>query len=293
MVTSGPCNMNSGKSINNKDVIAYYQETLSHYWDGWMDRSNLGMHFGFLDETVQDHTESLSNTNRVLSNLARISDQDFILDAGCGLGGSGLWLAKHRGAKVAGISLDQSQLKEAKQYAADEGVSELVNYASMDFLSTSFAQRSFDVFWVIESMCHASSKKAFVREVSRVLKPGGRFIAAEYFQIKDELTSDEDAVLSSWLSSWAIPHLPKRQEFLDDLEEEGFKDVQFIDVTKNVVHSLVRLRLLAEQNVYLIDRDQIRDPLSWGSANIRGSLDLFEALIRNLWVYGMVLAYKH
>lgn len=284
--------MSSDPSINNKDVIAYYQETLSHYWDGWMDRSNLAMHFGFVDENVQDHAESLSNTNRVLSNLARITDRDFVLDAGCGLGGSGLWLAKNRGARVVGISLDQGQLEEAKRYAADEGVAKLVNYASTDFLSTSFAPSSFDVFWVIESMCHASNKKAFIREVNRVLKPGGRFLASEYFQIKDELSQDEDAVLSSWLSSWAIPHLPKKQAFLDDLEEEGFTDIQFIDVTKNVVHSLVRLRLLAEQNADLIDRDQSSEPPSWGSANIRGSIDLFEALTRNLWVYGMVLAYK-
>jgi len=284
--------MELDQPINNKDIIAYYQETLSHYWDGWMDRSNLGMHFGFVDEHIQDHAESLSNTNRVLSNLAGITDQDLVLDAGCGLGGSALWLAKNKGASVVGISLDQNQLQEAKQYVVNEDVERLVEYVSTDFLNASFAPGKFDVFWVIESMCHASSKKAFVREVSRVLKSGGRFIASEYFQVKDELSKDEAVILSSWLSSWAIPHLPKRKEFINDLMEEGFKDIKFIDVTKNVVHSVVRLRLLAEQNAHLTDRNLNDDRASWSSSNIRGSLDLFDALSRNLWVYGMLLAYK-
>ena len=48
--------------------------------------------------------------NRVLADRAGIRPGQRVLDAGCGVGGSSLWLAEQRGAAVVGITPVASQV---------------------------------------------------------------------------------------------------------------------------------------------------------------------------------------
>lgn len=76
-------------------VIRYYQETYLDYffvlglWGHW------GMHFGFYDESHTTLREAILNSNRVLALKAGVQEGMKVLDAGCGVGGSALWLARN------------------------------------------------------------------------------------------------------------------------------------------------------------------------------------------------------
>ena len=63
---------------------------------------DLGLHCGFFDAQHRAHDEAILNMNRVLASAAGISQQDRVLDAGCGIGGSAIWLARKIGARVTG-----------------------------------------------------------------------------------------------------------------------------------------------------------------------------------------------
>jgi cyclopropane fatty-acyl-phospholipid synthase-like methyltransferase len=53
--------------------------------------------------------------NEILANKVRIAQSDMILDAGCGIGGSSIWLAEHIGCRVVGIDITESQLTIARK----------------------------------------------------------------------------------------------------------------------------------------------------------------------------------
>src|SRR5215813_12507551 len=98
------------KGSHTDAIIGYYDETWLDYRMLWLNPDNLAVHFGYTDSTTRSHTDALKNMNRVLADRVRIQPGERVLDAGCGVGGSSLWLARERGAEVVGITLAPSQV---------------------------------------------------------------------------------------------------------------------------------------------------------------------------------------
>jgi tocopherol O-methyltransferase len=135
-----------------------------------MNPDNPAIHYGYFDEGVDSHENSLIRMNQVLANNAKIKKTDLILDAGCGVGGSSIWLARNIGSKAIGITLVEKQLDFAKKCAKEKGVEDLVEFKINDFTSTDFEDETFDFVWSVESVCHTIDKKEFIDESYRILK---------------------------------------------------------------------------------------------------------------------------
>ena len=93
------------------EIIQYYNTCESDYrmfWD--LDRS-MAMHAGFWDETTRTLTDALKRENEILAEYAQIKSHEKVLDAGCGVGGSSIFLAQHYGCKVTGITLSAHQVE--------------------------------------------------------------------------------------------------------------------------------------------------------------------------------------
>src|SRR5438067_5592175 len=132
-------------------VIRYFRATGGDYQRFWMSSDSLAMHFGYYDETVSTHEASLFKMNEVLAHYAQITSQDRVLDAGCGYGGSAIWLAQTLGCLVNGISIVPEQILAARQAAEHHKVQDLVQFEVMDFTQTTYLDASFDVIWTLES----------------------------------------------------------------------------------------------------------------------------------------------
>ncbi|MEP7189784.1 MAG: methyltransferase domain-containing protein, partial [Roseiflexaceae bacterium] len=167
-------------STQRDAVIAYYDQTWLDYRLFWLNRRTLSVHFGYTDPTTRGHTDALLNMNRVLADRAAIQPGTRVLDAGCGVGGSSLWLAQARDAIVVGITPVASQVARARRFAAMRKLGDQITFEQADYTNTPFPDASFDVVWALESLCHAPAKAAFYREVARLLRPGGRLVLAEY-----------------------------------------------------------------------------------------------------------------
>jgi tocopherol O-methyltransferase len=271
----------------------YYHQTWLDYRGLWTNSRNLAFHFGYYDDTTTSHAQALANTNRILAERAGVKPGERVLDAGCGVGGSSQWLARERGARVVGINLVRRQLAEARRFARRRGLSDRVSFVPADFTRLPFAPASFDVVWAVESLCHAADKGAFYREVSRVLRPGGRLVVAEYMRNARPLDAPGEERLASWLSGWAIPDLDTRNEHERHVSAAELAGLDVADFTPVVRRSLRRLYRIAAfcMPFGAVGRVlRLRTPTQ--HANTRAAAVQYTSLRAGDWFYGVLVARK-
>ncbi|MFO0599682.1 MAG: class I SAM-dependent methyltransferase [Myxococcaceae bacterium] len=133
--------------------------------------------------------------HELLEGLALRGDEQ-VLDVGCGRGAV-LLLAAARlsgGGKATGIDLwqvkDQSGngADAARANAAAEGVAERIELHTGDMRALPFGDGSFDVVvssLAIHNVPDAAGRAAAVKEIARVLKPGGRVALADFKFVGD------------------------------------------------------------------------------------------------------------
>jgi cyclopropane fatty-acyl-phospholipid synthase-like methyltransferase len=275
-----------------RSIVTYYDAAELDYRLVWRLGSQMAMHFGYWDSSTKTLASALRRENQILAEWASIRKSDRVLDAGCGVGGSAIYLAQEIGCQVCGITLSKSQVRTAKRNAARHHVSQLVDFVVRDFVATGFPDASFDIVWAIESVCHAEKKIDFLREAYRTLRPGGRIVVADGFATKEELSPDEAALMRSWLEGWAVPSLDTVEQFRNDLRAAGFQIDREQDATQNVLPSSRRLYRLSHLRFldYLLYVLRLRSKAA--HHNVVAARNQYLALKRSLCGYHIFLANK-
>ena len=287
--------IDSTRIEHNHKVAAYYDETILVYKYFWSDPNTLSAHAGVWEKGVQTHREAHQIGNRMLAERAALSAQDHVLDAGCGMGGSALWLAETYGARVVGIALSRSQLREARRAALRRRLDHLVTFSRQDYSAMAFEDASFDVVWAFESVCHALCKRDFLAEAFRVLRPGGRLVMADYFRSARPLPPDDEKCFHRAVSGSAVRDLDTPEEFFAAMRDVGFGDISFDDYTDQIERSLRKLyhfALLTLPAAWLVHRLRlglVSDVLAQGSIS---NYYQHEAGRRKLVPYIVLLAHK-
>ena len=98
-----------------------------------------------------------------------------VLDVGCGVGGTTRYIARALGpdSTVTGITLSPNQVKRAEELAVEQDTPN-AEFRVCDALKMDYPDNTFDVVWACESGEHMPDKGAYISEMTRVLKPGGK-----------------------------------------------------------------------------------------------------------------------
>lgn len=112
----------------------------------------------------------------VAEMLDAVAGAECLLDMGCGSGRLTVALARS-GAAVTGFDASASALADARKRADSAGVSLTLVEADMN-LPLPFAARSFDAATSRLALMVADDPVATLRELGRVLEPGGRVVTA-------------------------------------------------------------------------------------------------------------------
>src|SRR5680860_40935 len=229
----------------NKDVKGdtkkYYDSTQISYNLLWMNKNNLAMHYGFWGNGIKNLHEALLNQNKETAEALEINKDDTGLDAGWGGGGSEIWVAENGGAKVIGISIVDKQIKQATKNAKNRGVDHLVSFKLMDYCNTDFPNESFDKIYAMESMCYASDKAVFLKEMYRILKIGGNLVISDAFLDDRKIQQSDQSQLDDWLKGWAVPNISKISDFHNDLRSTGFIGIKDVNVNDQIIPSAKRI----------------------------------------------------
>lgn len=279
--------------MQKKEIVQYYDTCEVDYqllWD--LDYSH-AMHAGYWDSQTRSLRDALRRENEVLAERVGLKEGERVLDAGCGVGGSAIFLAKNYKCEVVGITLSAKQVQTATEKATKEGVKEKAIFKVMDYTCTDFLSQSFDVVWGIESVCHIDDKRLFIKEAARLLKPGGRLIIADGFAKDPPRTPQDQVNMERWLEGWGVKALDQAQHFELSLKQEGFESICFSDITAHILPSSRRLYWYSWPAIPL---SKLGEWFGWRfpsqTANLVSARCQYQTLRKGLWQYGIFYAEK-
>lgn len=243
---SSPETTNQEYRSQLQKVIDYYDKAQKFYETVWY-RKALGLHYGFWTSGVSNRDEAILEENKVLANMAGVGSGDRVLDAGCGVAGSGIWLTKNRQARVIGINIVHEQIKRATKLVNKNGVADMTHFAEADYHRLPFSDGSFDVFWSVESIEHSDNVPVFIKESFRVLGEGGRAVIAGTFKGETQATeSQKEQLQVGFRAAGAFNDFRSADEVAEEMRKNGYVDVENRVVTDLVMKSAKQMKAMCQ-----------------------------------------------
>jgi tocopherol O-methyltransferase len=196
------------------DNIRQFYDASSLLWERvWGEH----MHHGFYGLEGQRTTARRQAQIDLIAELlqwGQVQEANQILDVGCGIGGSTLYLAEKFQATATGITLSPVQANRATERAQEAGLT--AQFKVADALQMPFEDASFDLVWMLESGEHMPDKVRFLQECYRVLKPGGTLLMATWCHRSIEtqpLAPQEQALLAKIYRVYHLPYVISLAEY--------------------------------------------------------------------------------
>ena len=234
-------------------------------------------HFGYREVEVKEKTHlvhevftSVASKYDLMNDLMslgvhRLWKRDFVANSGIRLGQSVLDLAGGTGdisallskrvgfrGRVVLTDINADMLDLGRRRLEDRGISGNVEYALVNAEQLPFADNEFDAVTIAFGLRNVTDKDAALREIYRVLRPGGRALILEFSTVRAEglkklydrysldvlpllgrLVAD-DADSYRYLAESIRQH-PPQQELADMMQQAGFSQVRFRDLSAGVV----------------------------------------------------------
>lgn len=219
------------EQVETASIQAHYDRLSRLYKTFWGNH----IHHGYWENTDSPAEAQVRLIER-LSGLARVAPGARVLDVGCGLGGSSIWLAENLNGSVLGLTISPVQVEIASKLAARAGVGERVSFVVHDAnrLEAVAPAGGFDLVWAIESTEHLQDKRAFIESAAECLRRGGT-LAIGAWLVPDTFASALDERLARTVcQDMLCPSLASMNEYTRWMHAAGFGAIRTEDITRGV-----------------------------------------------------------
>jgi SAM-dependent methyltransferase len=135
---------------------------------------------------------------REIPQLLALTRDSNVLEIGCGSGGYALHLAETTGARILGVDLNESGIRNANELAHAKGLAAQARFELRDVTQNlPSPPHTIDAAFANDVLCHIPARPALLAEIFRVLKPGGRFLFSDALVIGGMISHEEIATRSS------------------------------------------------------------------------------------------------
>ena len=151
-----------------------------------------------------------------------VTRDDHLLDVGCGIGGTARFITELTGCEVTGVDLAPNYISIARVLTEWTGQSDSARYETASALDMPFEDDSFDKAVQLHVGMNIADKAALLREVRRVLRPGGRFGLYDIMSVADGTI--EFPV--PWATDESMSFVADLPTYRHALESAGFEIVE-------------------------------------------------------------------
>jgi len=157
-------------------------------------------------------------TDNLIDQL-NFSEEQHVLDVGCGLGGASRYVASRFKSHVTGIDLTPEYIETGKILSTWLGLDGDVTLEQGSALSMPFQDNMFDGAYMLHVGMNIDDKASLFAEIHRVLKPGA------YFGIYDIMRQKEGELLYPvpWATKNSISKLSSPEQYKKELDDADFK----------------------------------------------------------------------
>jgi demethylmenaquinone methyltransferase/2-methoxy-6-polyprenyl-1,4-benzoquinol methylase len=186
-----------------------------------------------------------------VKNAVNPAQGERILDLAAGTGTSSMSL-RVPGAVVVAADFSKGMIEEGKRRYPE------LQFEFADAMALPFEDQSFDAVTISFGLRNVQDHKVALGQMFRVLKPGGRLVICEFSHVKGLLgsfyrfylnnvlpklsalaskTPEAYSYLSESINAW-----PTQEQLKQDIQQAGYQDVRFKNLTFGVValHTAVR-----------------------------------------------------
>ncbi|MBC3841114.1 methyltransferase domain-containing protein [Streptacidiphilus sp. 4-A2] len=197
------------------------------------------IHFGYWDDdrdrrSIEQATDRL--TDLVAERLAP-GVGGRLLDVGCGSGRPAVRIAREHEVHVTGISISKHQIQLAGARPEVGESAGQVAFRAADATRLPFPEASFDGAYAIESLVHMADKAAALGHVGRVLRPGARFVVADFFLDGPQTPGEGAEVIAATCELLRFAPLATLEAYRGLLDQAGMKLVEVTDIRANIRRS--------------------------------------------------------
>jgi cyclopropane-fatty-acyl-phospholipid synthase len=177
------------------------------------DRQYSCAYFESEDQSLDDAQEA---KKRHISAKLKIQPGQRVLDIGSGWGGLAMYIGRHFGADVVGLTLSEEQLKVSSKRASADGLSKIVKFRLQDFRNV---DEKFDRIVSVGMFEHVGKKEypTFFDVVRRSLKENGIVLLHTIGRLDGKSTTNP------WFAKYIFPgsYVPALSEILPIIEKSG------------------------------------------------------------------------
>lgn len=202
-----------------------------------------------------DHYGGLEATDTLVEALG-IGPGAHVLDLCSGMGGTSRYLAYRHGATVLGVDLTASRVEGARHLTALVGLDDRVEYRVGDAANLDLGEDSVDFIVSQESFLHVTNREGLFAGCYRTLRPGGKIGFTDIVS-RDGLTDAQRATFAADIAADRLVSIP---EYTELMQEAGFADVAFTDLSepwRDILHDRLDMyRSLETETVARFGRDR-------------------------------------
>jgi tocopherol O-methyltransferase len=194
------------------------------------------LHHGYWNAGLTDATAGQAQIQLMeqLARRAEIPQGASVLDIGCGVGGSALWLADRYGCRVTGMTISPVQAAMATRKAKARGLGGGVRFEVTDANLWQPEPASFDVVWIMESSEHFPNKKQFFERCAIALKPGGTLAVCAWLRRDGPLPPGEQTLVATIAEAMMSASLDSLGSYRDWMRDAGLTVTAAEDITPHV-----------------------------------------------------------
>jgi sterol 24-C-methyltransferase len=236
------------KSSDIEGIQDYYKKNKKAY--KWIHDANGFVHMGLSKTGKYNKNDTFAQAELVNNLIVNNHFQD-VLELGGGTGANSLYLSKKfPGVRFTVTDLPKGQFDpvHVSKYANTNLVAEFMDYHNL----YSYKEKSFDLVFVIEALCHSEKKANVFEEVRRVLKPNGLFVVFDGYASLPEGELGKDVLTLKKLleKGMAVTRFETLTEVSSYAVNAGFTCTFEQDVTKQIIPTAKRYEWLAKNALF-------------------------------------------